>query len=90
MSLTLKIEKSKFWRARLRESLQCGTPYFSRAQAFPDIFNRSNFGYSALGGLKVDSRRRKRKKKKKVRKKKNKKKNSIQIGVYEHNQKKGG
>ena len=40
-------------------------PDFSRILLLPDIFNRSNFEYSAFSGLKVDSRRRVRKKKKK-------------------------
>ena len=65
-----------------------GTPNFIPALVLPDIFNRSNFEYRAFSGLKAENRRRKRKKK--VRKKKKKKKNSIQVGVNEHNQKKGG
>ena len=57
-----------------------------RSQVLPDIFNRSNFEYSAFSGLKVHSRRRKRKTKGNEKKKKN----SIQVGVHEHNPKKGG
>ena len=67
-------------------SPQPATPDFIFALVLPDIFNRLNFEYRALSGLKVDSRRRKRKKARK----KEKKKNSIQVGVNEHNRKKGG
>ena len=42
---------------------QPGTPNFIPALVLPNIFNCSNFEYSALSNLKVDSRRRKRKKK---------------------------
>ena len=69
-------------------SPQPGIPHFSPTLVLPDIFNRSNFEYSALSGLKVDSWRRKRQKK--VRKKTTKKKNDIQAGVNEHDQKKDG
>ena len=64
-------------------SPQPSSPDFSRTLVLPDIFNRSNFEYSAYSGLKVDSMGRKRKKKQNN-------KNSIQVGVNEHNQKKGG
>ena len=57
---------------------------YSHALVLPDIFNCSNFEYSAFSSLKVDSQRRRIRKKKKV-----KKKNSIQVGANEHNQKKG-
>ena len=59
---------------------QRGTPDFIPALVLPDIFNRSNFEYSAFSGLKVDSQRKKSQKKKK---------NSIQVVINEHNQKKG-
>ena len=62
---------------------QPSSPDFSPTLVLPDIFNRSNFEYNALSGLKVNSIGRKRKKKQS-------KKNSIQVGVNEHNQKKGG
>ena len=44
-------------------SSQPGTLDFCRTKVLPDIFNRSNFTYSAVSGLKVDSGRRKSKKK---------------------------
>ena len=62
-------------------------PWISVAKVLPDIFNCLNFEYSALSGLKVGSGKRK---KKEVRKKIQSKKNSIQVGISEHNQKKGG
>ena len=40
---------------------QPGTPDFIPALVLPNIFNRSNFKFSAFSGLKVHSRRRKRK-----------------------------
>ena len=73
----------------MRGFSQPGTPDFSRTVVLPGILNRSNFEYSAFSGLKVDSGRRKRKKKK-VRKKMQNKENNFQVGVNEHNQKKGG
>ena len=51
---------------------QPGIPNFSRALPLPDIFNRSNFEYSANSSLKVDSWRRKRKKKERKKTKKEK------------------
>ena len=72
----------------IEEDPQRGTTDFSGTLVLPDLFNRSNFEYSVFSGLKVDSGRRKRKKK--VRKKMQNKKNNFQIGVNEHNQKKGG
>ena len=71
---------------RLRGISQPGTSDFCRTKALPDIFNRSNLKYSAFSGLKVDSGRRKKKQSKK---KGAKPENSIQIGVNEHNLKKG-
>ena len=65
------------------ESHQPGSPEVSPTLVLPDIFNRSNFEYSAFSGLKVDSRRRRRKKKQN-------RKNNIQVGVNEHNRNKGG
>ena len=44
---------------------QPGTPDFIPELVLLDIFNRSNFKYSAFNGLKVDSWRRKKKKSKK-------------------------
>ena len=49
-------------------------PQFVPARVLPDIFNRSNFEYSAFSSLKADSWKRR---KKKVRKKMKKQKNSI-------------
>ena len=70
----------------MRESPQHGTSDFSRLKVFSDIFNRSNFEYSALSGLKVDNMGRKIKKKKrkkeKGKKKKSKKKEAKQEKQY--------
>ena len=65
MNLASKGKKFKFWRVHLGETPHCGSPNFSRALFLHDIFNHSNFEYSGLSGLKVDSRRRIIKKKKK-------------------------
>ena len=62
MYLTQKGKKFEFSRV-----IRLGG-YPPLALVLPDIFNRSNFEYSAFSGLKVDSRRRIIKKKK-VRKK---------------------
>ena len=63
---TLKISKSS----------QLDAPDFCRTKVLPDVFNRSNFEYSAFSDLKKDSGRRKRKKVP-VAKKMQNKKNSI-------------
>ena len=55
---------------------QPDTPKFSQALVLPDMFNRSNFEYSALSSLEVGSWRKKVSKKKK---------DSIKVGVNEHN-----
>ena len=54
------------------EPPQPGTPNFSRAVVLPGIFNRSNFEYSALSDLKINSQRRIIKKKKSKKEKKRK------------------
>ena len=45
----------------MRETPQPGTPDFIPALVLPDIFNHSNFEYSAFSSLKVNSMRRKTK-----------------------------
>ena len=69
----LKVQN--FGRPDRGGSTQTSTPTFSRTKVLPDcdIFNRSNFEYSAFSGLKVDGIGRKRKKKKKQEKRKKKK-----------------
>ena len=64
MCLAWVVKKFQFWRPRLRGIPPTWHPGFSFTPILPDIFNRSNFEYSAFSGLEVDSGRRKRKKKK--------------------------
>ena len=59
---------------------QLGTPNFCCTKVLPEIFNRSNFKYSAFRGLKVWEEKEKIKKSKK---KDAKQENSSQIGVNE-------
>ena len=62
--LALTVLKFKKLADQLRGIPQPGKLSFSRTLVFPDVFNRSNFEYSAFSGLKEDSWKRKRKKKK--------------------------
>ena len=77
--LALMVQKFKFLEDPIKENPPNLAPPIAVAQKFSDIFNRSNFEYSASSGLKVHNGRRKRKKKKKKKRCQNKK-NSIQIG----------
>ena len=45
----------KFWTTRLSGIHPNWHPWFLSHKSRPDIFNRSNFEYSAFSGLKVDS-----------------------------------
>ena len=63
---------------------QPGILDFCRTKALPDIFNPSNFEYSAFGCFKANSDKNERRKNKK---KDAKQENSIQVGVNEHNPK---
>ena len=77
LALTVRISKS--WRTRLRGISQPGTFDFCHTLVPLDIFNPSNFEYSAFSGLKVDTaeENKTRKKVDKRRRKQNKKKKSL-------------
>ena len=53
--LALTVYKFKILEDPFEGNPKSGTPDFSRTLVLPDIFNQSNFQYSALSGLKVDS-----------------------------------
>ena len=83
----VQVKRFEFWKVpfgrnfsylptlKISKSPHLGNPDFCRTKVFSDVFNHSNFKYSALIGLKVDSMGRKRNKK--VRKKKNKKRKRV-------------
>ena len=88
--LALTIYKFKILEDPIERDPPFGTPNFCRTKVLPDIFNCSNFEWSVFSCLKVDSGERKKKKKKTNKKNVKQEQYSIQVGVNEHNQKKGG